>query len=74
MQAELSQISTCWIFRGKSSYYYHQMGRGYGPKCYWQAANRFELFAGNQLRMRKATPSMLRVFNINQIAQLHSES
>jgi hypothetical protein len=27
---------------------------GYGPKCNWQAANRFELFTGNQLRMRKA--------------------
>jgi hypothetical protein len=22
---------------------------GYGPKCNWQAANRFELLAGNQL-------------------------
>jgi hypothetical protein len=27
---------------------------GYGPKCNLQATNRFELFAGNQLRMRKA--------------------
>jgi hypothetical protein len=41
---------------------------GYGPKCNWQAGNRFELYAGNQLRMRKASPSMLRVFNIDQIA------
>jgi hypothetical protein len=44
------------------------------PKCNWQAGNRFELFAWNQLCMCKASPSMLRVFNIDQIAQPHSES
>jgi hypothetical protein len=50
-----SLVITCWIFRGKSYYYYHhQVGLLYGPKCNWQAANRFELFAGNQLCMRKA--------------------